>query len=290
MQGGGTGQFAAVPLNLAASSDVCDYAVTGSWSQKAFAEAKKYCQPRMVCNGQSNGKYTRIPDLSGWELHPEARYLYYCSNETVDGVQFQDLPTQFPNVNLIADMSSDFLSRPVDVAKHAIIYAGAQKNSGIAGLTIVIVRDDLLNQAQAITPTVMNYKIFADNKSLYHTPPTFSIYMAGLVFRWTLDQGGLEAIKKISEERSNRFYSIIDQSNGFYRGTVEKEFRSKMNITLRLKDEATEATFLAATREKGIVEIAGHRSVGGIRISLYNAVPEEGIRTLIDLMQHFPQK
>jgi len=289
MQGGGTTQFAAVPMNLLGNKKNADYLVTGSWSKKAFDEAKKYCTPNLVAPLSNDGKFRSIPSPSEWKLNDDAAYLYYCTNETVDGIEFQEVPQVRSDVILVADASSNFLSRSIDISKHGLVYAGAQKNSGIAGVTIVIIRDDLLNRSLPITPTGLSYKIFSENKSLYNTPPTFSIYIAGLMFQWALKQGGIEAIEKINIEKSKRINDVIDSSD-FWRPCVQNIFRSRVNVTLRIKEEKLESQFLKEGTDKGLIELAGHRSVGGIRISLYNAIPIEGVDALVAFMKEFEAK
>jgi len=289
VQGGGAAQFAAIPMNLLGDKKTADYLVTGSWSKKAADEAKKYCTPNIVAPLSKDSKFKVIPPATEWTLNSDAAYLYYCTNETVDGIEFQEIPSVGKDVILVADASSNFLSRTFDISKHGVVYAGAQKNSGIAGVTIVIIRDDLLNRALPITPTAFSYKIFSENKSLFNTPPTFSIYIAGLMFQWILKQGGIEAIEKINIEKSKRINDVIDSSD-FWRPCINREFRSRVNITLRLRDEKLESQFQKEATEKGLIELSGHRSVGGIRISLYNAVPIEGVDALVTFLKEFESK
>ncbi|KNC81988.1 phosphoserine aminotransferase, chloroplastic [Sphaeroforma arctica JP610] len=286
LQGGATTNFAALPLNLAGPEDTVDYMITGSWSKKAAEEATKYVKNvNKVLPKPANG-FTEIPDKSEWSLSPDAKYVYYCDNETVHGVEFSTVP-ETNGVPLIADMSSNFLSRPVDVTKFAVIYGGAQKNIGPAGMTIVIIRNDLLGNAQAITPTMLDYSVMAKNGSMYNTPPCFAIYMAGLVFRYLIDNGGLAAYSKKSDAKSGALYRAIDGSDGFYRAPVEEKSRSRMNIPFRLSKEELEPVFLEEAAKKGMVQLKGHRSVGGIRASIYNAITEEEVSTLIDFMDEF---
>eukprot|EP01114_Cavostelium_apophysatum_P002190 TRINITY_DN11908_c0_g1_i2.p1 TRINITY_DN11908_c0_g1~~TRINITY_DN11908_c0_g1_i2.p1 ORF type:complete len:361 (-),score=88.05 TRINITY_DN11908_c0_g1_i2:121-1203(-) len=279
-QGGGTGQFAAVPMNLLGERGKADYLVTGGWSKRAFEEAKLYGTPSVACTSEKE-KFTHVPTSSEWKFNNDAAYVYYCANETVYGVEWDEVPAVPDGVPLVCDMSSNFISRKVPVEKYGLIWAGAQKNSGIAGMTVVIIREDLLKiKPVPSTPTVLNYKVFSDNNSLYHTPPTFAIYMAGLVYKWTLDQGGIEAMEKRNIEKSKRIYDVIEESNGFYRCPVQKQFRSRMNIPFRLAQEKLEGVFIKEAEDRFLTDLAGHRSVGGIRVSLYNAVPLEGVDAL----------
>jgi len=307
-QGGGTGQFAAIPMNLLKETRVlgdivgssvssedrgsADYLVTGAWSQKALEEARKYCLPNVVCNG-ANSRFTSIPPLEQWKFSSHPSYIYYCSNETIHGVEFPtvpQLPSHLSGVPLVADVSSNFLSRPFDISKHGLIFAGAQKNSGIAGLSVVIVREDLISEPRRETPTILDYKTFAENNSLFNTPPTFSIYVAGLVYEWLLSRGGLEAIGKINAEKSNKVYNRIRDSNGFYSCPVDPLYQSRMNIPIRIQNIALEPKFIKEAADHGLLELTGHRSVGGIRVSLYNAMPEEGVDALVDFMEAFETK
>eukprot|EP01134_Creolimax_fragrantissima_P003329 CFRG3329T1 len=286
LQGGASTHFASLPLNFASPNDTVDYIITGSWSKKAAEEASKYTKNvNKVLPKLENG-FTEIPDASTWTLTPDAKYVYYCDNETVHGVEFPTIP-ETNGVTLIADMSSNFLSRPVDVSKFGVIYGGAQKNVGPAGLTIVIVRNDLLGNAQPITPTMLNYEVMAKNKSLYNTPPCFAIYMAGLVFKHILELGGLEVFATASDMKSNAVYSTIENSNGFYCAPVKSNARSRMNVPFRIAKEELEPKFLEQAAAKGMVQLKGHRSVGGIRASLYNAVTIEEVTTLTDFMVEF---
>eukprot|EP01116_Phalansterium_solitarium_P009413 TRINITY_DN23527_c0_g1_i1.p1 TRINITY_DN23527_c0_g1~~TRINITY_DN23527_c0_g1_i1.p1 ORF type:complete len:368 (-),score=120.57 TRINITY_DN23527_c0_g1_i1:233-1336(-) len=285
LQGGGTGQFAAVPLNLFGDKKSADYLITGAWSKKAAEEARRYGAVKIAASSEKDN-FSRVPARDTWTLDPEAAYLYYCGNETVHGVEFEAAPEGVPGVPLVADLSSNFLSRPVDISKHGVVYAGAQKNSGIAGVTVVIIREDLLKKPHSLTPTVLDYKIYAENDSMYNTPPTFSIYVAGLMYRWLLDQGGLEAVERANIAKSNLIYDVIDESD-FYRCPVEKPYRSRMNVTIRLKDPTLEPRFINEASARGMLELQGHRSVGGIRASLYNAMPLDGVRALRDFMVDF---
>lgn len=292
MQGGGTGQFAAVPLNLLASSDEnADYLVTGGWSKKASQEATKFAQVNVVYDGTANG-FTKVPaDL---KTSANAKYFYYCANETIHGVEFSELPVAISGEQvLVADMSSNFLSRPVDVSQYGVIMAGAQKNAGIAGLVIAIVRNDLLNRAADAVPTALSYSATAAGKSVLNTPPTFAIYVSGLVFKWLLDQGGLPAIEAKNIEKSTLFYDFIDSLKDFYLNSVDAKYRSRMNVPLRIigKDgqpaPELETKFVKDAAKVGLTSLGGHASVGGLRVSLYNATPIENVHALIKFMKQF---
>uniref|UniRef100_A0A8I3W6H8 Phosphoserine aminotransferase n=1 Tax=Callithrix jacchus TaxID=9483 RepID=A0A8I3W6H8_CALJA len=290
VQGGGSGQFSAVPLNLIGlkAGRCADYVVTGSWSAKAAEEAKKFGTINIV--HPKLGSYTKIPDPSTWNLNPDASYVYYCANETVHGVEFDFIP-DVKGVVLVCDMSSNFLSKPVDVSKFGVIFAGAQKNVGSAGVTVVIVRDDLLGFALRECPSVLEYKVQAGNNSLYNTPPCFSIYVMGLVLEWIKNNGGAVAMEKLSSIKSQMIYEIIDNSQGFYVCPVEPQNRSKMNIPFRIGnakgDDALEKRFLDKALELNMLSLKGHRSVGGIRASLYNAVTIEDVQKLATFMKNF---
>ncbi|KFM80609.1 Phosphoserine aminotransferase, partial [Stegodyphus mimosarum] len=289
LQGGGTGQFSAVPLNLISNSDdVADYIVTGAWSSKAAKEAEKYCKVNRVL--PKTDVYTGIPDRSEWKLSSNARYVYYCANETIHGVEFDFVP-ETNGVPLVCDMSSNILTRPIDVSKFGIIFAGAQKNAGIAGVTFVIVRDDLIGNALPICPTVFDYKINADHKSLYNTPPTFSVYVLGLVFKWVLANGGVSAMDDHSSEKSNLIYDVLDSSEGFYHSVIKKESRSRMNIPFRIGgpggNDELEKKFLDLAKAHNMLSLKGHRSVGGIRISLFNAVTLDETKQLVEVLKKF---
>jgi phosphoserine aminotransferase len=291
IQGGGAAQFAAIPLNLCSTKEsVGDYVVTGAWSKQAAQEGADYCKVNIVTSSESS-KFTTIPPRDQWKLSPNAAFLHYCENETIHGVSFPSPPADI-NVPLVCDMSSSFLSRPVDVSKYGIIYAGAQKNAGIAGVTIVIIREDLLERSKADIPSVINYKKKCEADSLDNTPPVFNIYMTGLVLKWLKGQGGLEGIAKHNHKKAQAIYNVIDNSNGFYVCPTEKSVRSEMNIPIRIKgnDTALEEAFLHEAEHAGLVELKGHRSVGGLRVSLYNAMSEEGTETLARFMQEFRQK
>ncbi|GAV20274.1 phosphoserine aminotransferase [Mariprofundus micogutta] len=284
LQGGASSQFAAIPLNLLGDKTSADYLNTGMWSKKAIAEAKRYCTVNIVADTSDNG-FTTVPTQAELNLNPDAAYVHYTPNETIGGVEFDYIP-ETNGVPLIADMSSTILSRPIDVSKFGMIYAGAQKNIGPAGLTIVIIRDDLLGNASANTPTMFNYATHADNDSMYNTPATYAWYMAGLVFEWIKEQGGLEAIAVVNKRKADKLYAVIDSSD-FYGSPVAKNGRSWMNVPFTLADADLDAAFLKSAAENGLITLKGHRSVGGMRASIYNAMPEEGVDALVAFMKEF---
>ncbi|TKY58354.1 Phosphoserine aminotransferase 1 [Spatholobus suberectus] len=287
LQGGATTQFAAVPLNLCRGDEPVDYVVTGSWSDKAFKEAQKFCKPNVIWCGKSE-KYTKIPPFEGLEQNPDARYLHICANETIHGVEYKSYPTpKNPSGVLVADMSSNFCSKPVDVSKFGVIYAGAQKNVGPSGVTIVIIRNDLVGDAQDVTPVMLDYKIHAENSSLYNTPPCYGIYMCGLVFEDLLAQGGLGEVEKKNEKKAEILYSAIDGSDGFYRCPVQKPVRSLMNVPFTLEKSELEGEFIKGAAKENMVQLKGHRSVGGMRASIYNAMPLAGVQKLVAFMKDF---
>ncbi|XP_020581856.1 phosphoserine aminotransferase 2, chloroplastic-like [Phalaenopsis equestris] len=287
LQGGATTQFSAVPLNLCKPDDPADYIITGSWSDKAYKEAQKFCKPSIVWSGKSE-KYTKIPSFDEIGQNPDAKYLHICGNETIHGVEYKDYPEP-KNMNsiLVADMSSNFCSKPVDVSKFGLIYAGAQKNVGPSGVTIVIVRRDLLGDAQPITPVMLDYKIHADNASLYNTPPCFAVYICALVFEDLLDQGGLQAVEEKNIKKASILYDTIDGSGGFYVCPVEKSVKSLMNVPFTLPNSDLEKKFIAEAAEEGMIQLKGHRSVGGVRASIYNAMPLAGVEKLVAFMKDF---
>ncbi|WP_269533427.1 3-phosphoserine/phosphohydroxythreonine transaminase [Chitinimonas sp. BJYL2] len=286
LQGGATTQFAMVPMNLVRGRTSIDFVDTGHWSKLAVKEARKYCaNTRLVTSSEASG-YRDIPAFESWERDPNAAYLHYTSNETLGGVEFPYIPDS-GDVPLVCDMSSNFLSRPVDISKFGLIYGGAQKNIGPAGLTLVIVREDLLGQTVPGTPTMMDYKIQADGDSMYNTPPTFAIYVAGLVFKWIQRQGGLKAIEQRNIEKAALLYETVDTSGGFYISPVEKAFRSRMNVPFRLADPALDEAFIKEAAARNLLQIKGHRSTGGMRASIYNAMPLEGVKALTGFMQEF---
>jgi phosphoserine aminotransferase len=287
LQGGATGQFAAIPLNLTAPGDHADYLDSGLWSAKAIAEARRYVTVNVVADGESSG-YTSVPPSSTWRLTPGARYLHYTANETISGVEIFAVP-DLPGAELVADVSSTILSRPIPVERYAVLYAGAQKNLGPAGLTLVIVRGDLLGRARAATPSVMNYAAMAEAGSMLNTPPTFAWYLTGLVLRWLKSEGGLTVMAERNARKAQALYDCID-SSGFYTSRVAREYRSRMNVTFRLPSEALEKEFLAAAEAAGLANLAGHRAVGGLRASLYNAMPEAGVAALVEFMRDFARR
>jgi len=284
LQGGATAQFAAVPMNLLRAKTKADYIHTGEWSKKAIGEAKKFCQVNIAANAEKL-KFAGIPARAEWRLDADAAYVHYTPNETIGGVEFH-APPETGGVPLVADMSSTLLSRPVDVSRFGVIYAGAQKNIGPAGLTIVIVRDDLLGQALPGTPAVLDYKIAVDNGSMYNTPPTYAWYVSGLVFAWLKKLGGLSTMAEINRRKAERLYQYIDAS-GFYRNPVARDCRSWMNIPFTLPDAAQDEPFLKGAKAAGLLQLKGHRSVGGMRASIYNAMPEAGVEALIAYMKEF---
>jgi phosphoserine aminotransferase len=284
LQGGATLQFAQVPMNLLGGRAKADYVLTGEWSKKAAKEARAYCDVHIAASAEDRN-FTYAPPQDMWALSSDAAYVHYCSNETIGGVEFNWIP-DCGGVPLVADASSHILSRPVDVSKFGLIYAGAQKNVGPAGLTIVIVRDDLIGHAQKGTPTVMDYKQQADSGSMLNTPATYSIYVAGLVFKWIKRAGGLEGIERRNLAKANLLYDFLDRSE-FFRNPVAKSDRSRMNVPFTLADPKLDGEFLKGAEERGMVQLKGHRSVGGMRASIYNAMPLEGVQSLIAYMKEF---
>jgi phosphoserine aminotransferase len=287
LQGGATLQFAAVPLNIAAPGAVVDYVVTGNWGEKAVQEAERYVKVNVAANSKAT-KFTTVPDPSTWKLSKNAAYLHYTPNETVFGVEFHTVPA-VSDAPLVADMSSTLLSRPIDVSRFGVIYAGAQKNIGPAGLALVIVREDLLGRARRETPGVVDYKLMADNDSMWNTPSTLSWYFAGLVFEWLKEQGGLVAMGKLSERKARKLYAAIDES-GYYKNPVDKAHRSWMNVPFTLPSEELDKPFLTAAKAAGLTNLKGHRVVGGMRASIYNAMPETGVDALVDFMADFAKR
>jgi len=287
LQGGASGQFSSIPMNLLRGRTTADYFNTGQWSKKAIQEAKRYCDVNVVASSEENN-FSTVPSKSAWKLNPDAAYVHYTANETIGGVEFDDIPDT-GDVPLVVDLSSTILSRPIDVSRFGLIYAGAQKNIGPAGLTLVIVRDDLIGNAIPSTPITLDYKIQADNDSMYNTPPTYALYIAGLVFQWLKKLGGLKAMGEINQRKAEKLYSAIDRS-GFYQNPVEKQYRSWMNIPFTLNNADLDAAFLAGAKTAGLLTLKGHRSVGGMRASIYNAMPEEGVDALISYMQKFAKQ
>ncbi|MCW5662410.1 MAG: 3-phosphoserine/phosphohydroxythreonine transaminase [Piscinibacter sp.] len=284
LQGGAIGENAIVPMNLLGTKKGIDVVDTGEWSKKTIKEAGKYCQVNVVASAKDSG-YTTIPKRESWKLDPEAAYVHICSNETIGGVQYHFVPDTGA-VPLVADMSSDIMSRPVDVSKFGLIYAGAQKNLGPAGLTIVIVRDDLLDRALPITPSAFSYREQAEADSMLNTPPTYAIYIAGLVFKWIKQRGGLAAMAEHNERKARVLYDYLAASS-FYRSPVAPDCRSLMNVPFKLKDESLDEAFLKGAQARGMLQLKGHRSVGGMRASIYNAMPVEGVQALVTYMKEF---
>lgn len=297
LQGGASQQFAAIPMNLLRGKTTADYLNTGEWSKKAISEAKKFCTVNVVATGADNN-FSSIPAFESWQRDADAAYLHYTPNETIGGVEFNWVPPvedERGKVTLVADMSSCILSRPVDVSKFGMIYAGAQKNIGPAGLTIVIVREDLIGQTLAGTPSMLDYKILADNDSMYNTPPTYAIYIAGLVFQMLKAKGGLTTMEQTNIAKAKLLYGAIDASKGFYVCPVATSDRSRMNVPFTLKDARStgsglDSEFLKQAEALGLLQLKGHRSVGGMRASIYNAMPLEGVQTLVGFMNEFALK
>ncbi|ARN75037.1 3-phosphoserine/phosphohydroxythreonine transaminase [Oceanicoccus sagamiensis] len=286
LQGGASTQFASVPLNLLGDKTAADYVNTGQWSKKAIKEAKRFADVNVVASSEDSN-FTSIPAFDSWNLNKDAAYLHYTPNETIGGVEFMWTPEV--DVPLVADMSSTILSRPIDVNQFGVIYAGAQKNIGPAGLTIAIVRKDLLGKSSSHCPTMLDYQTAADNDSMYNTPPTYGMYLAGLVFQWLKDQGGLAAIETINCRKADKLYHFIDTSD-FYANPVEVASRSLMNVPFTLANADLDKQFLAESEQAGMLNLKGHRSVGGMRASIYNAVPEAAVDALIDFMKDFESR
>ncbi len=285
LQGGASMQFSMVPMTLLRGKASADYINTGEWSKKAIKEAARFGRVNVAASSEAS-KFTTVPPRGEWRLDPDAAYVHYTPNETIGGVEFPDIP-DVGRVALVADMSSTLLSRPIDVSRFGLIYAGAQKNIGPAGLTIVIVREDLVGQALPGTPAMLDYRIHADNDSMYNTPPVYAWYIAGLVFGWLKSIGGLPAIAEINRRKAQKLYDHIDSSSGFYRNPVDRHCRSWMNVPFTLIDPALDDAFLKGAKAAGLLQLKGHRSVGGMRASIYNAMSEEGIDALISYMQEF---
>ncbi|MGS2720273.1 3-phosphoserine/phosphohydroxythreonine transaminase [Paraglaciecola aestuariivivens] len=287
-QGGGRGQFSAVPMNLAKRGKSADFMVSGAWSESAVQEAEKYLKPNIVAKQQNINGLKGLPSITPNMLDPKSAYFHYCANETVDGIELNQIP-ECGDLPVVADMSSNILSKPLDVSKFGIIYAGAQKNIGPSGLALVIVRDDLLDSAMPETPSFMHYQTMAKHHSMYNTPPTYSWYLAGLVFKWLKQQGGLSVMAERNAQKARVLYECIDSSE-FYINQVHPDFRSKMNVTFALKDKALDSLFLQQASEAGLMALKGHRSVGGMRASIYNAMPLEGVVALTEFMQDFAKR
>lgn len=283
LQGGASSQFAMVPLNLLADKNTADYFHTGIWSGKAVKEAERFCKVNVIA--EEDGQVMSIPEQKTWSLNLDAAYVYYTDNETISGVEFPSIP-EVGDVPLVADMTSNLLSRPLNVSRYGVIFAGAQKNIGPSGLVIVIVREDLIGHAPKHIPSMYDYAVQAKNDSMINTPPTFSWYMSGLVLKWVKQQGGLKAMEKLSHIRSGKLYQAIDESD-FYHNPVDPRYRSNMNVTFTLFDDSLDEKFVSEAKDHGLVALKGHRSVGGMRASMYNAMPEEGVDALIAFMQEF---
>ena len=284
LQGGAIGENAIVPMNLIGKTGKADYISTGDWSKKSIKEAKSYGKINVAASGEASN-FTAIPPRSEWKLDPDAAYVHICSNETIGGVEYHWTPDT-AGVPLVADMSSNILSRQIDVGRYGLIYAGAQKNMGPSGLTVVIVRADLIGNELPITPSAFNYKLQAENDSMYNTPPTYAIYIAGLVFKHVKQLGGMKAMEESNKAKAAVLYDYLDNSK-FYRNPVAREDRSLMNVPFKLKDESLDDAFLKGAQAKGMIQLKGHRSVGGMRASIYNAMPIEGVKALVAYMQQF---
>lgn len=287
LQGGASLQFAMVPMNLLTQGATADYIDAGSWGEKAIKEAKKVGNVNVAASTKAEN-YSRVPRQDELKLTPGAAYVHMTSNNTIEGTEYKQLP-DVGAAPLVSDTSSDMFSRPIDVAKHALIYAGAQKNMGPAGVTVVIIREDMLQRSSKALPTMLNYAVHAENKSLYNTPPAFAVYTTGLVMKWLLSQGGLTAIEKVNQRKAAKLYAEIDRT-GFFRGTAHEDCRSLMNVTFRLASEDLEKQFVKEAEAAGLDGLKGHRSVGGMRASIYNAFPEEGVEALVQFMREFEKR
>ncbi len=287
LQGGASSQFSMVPINLLRGKTKADYIWTGAWGKKAIGEAKRYCEVNVAASSEADN-FSSIPEPSGWNLDKDAAYVHYTPNETIGGVEYHWIP-DVGDVPLVADMSSTILSRPIDVSRYGVIYAGAQKNIGPAGLTVVIVRDDLIGSPMDGQPVMFDYATHANNDSMYNTPPTYGWYLAGLVFARLLKNGGLSAMAKINHRKASKLYDAIDTSD-FYANPVDPNSRSWMNIPFTLANPELDSVFLQEAKEAGLVSLKGHRSVGGMRASIYNAMPEEGVDALVSFMADFEKR
>jgi phosphoserine aminotransferase len=287
LQGGASLQFSMVPMNLLGAGQTADYIDSGSWADKAAKEAKKVGKVNIAATTKAES-YSRLPESAEMKLTPGAAYVHMTSNNTIEGTQWKSLP-DVGEAPIVSDTSSDMFSGPIDIARHALVYAGAQKNLGPSGVTVVIIREDLLARSAETLPAMLNYKVHAENDSLYNTPNTFGIYILGLTMKWLRSQGGLEAIAKVNQHKSAKLYTEIDRT-GFYRGTARKQDRSLMNVTFRLPTEELEKLFVKVSTSEGFDGLKGHRSVGGMRASIYNAFPEEGIDALVSFMREFERK
>jgi len=287
LQGGAIAENAIVPMNLLAGKTSADYVNTGEWSKKSIKEAAKYCTVKIAASAEDR-QFSYVPARENWKLDPAAAYVHVCTNETIGGVEYQWTPDTGA-VPLVADMSSHILSRAIDVAKYGVIYGGAQKNAGPAGLTLVIVRDDLLDRALPITPSAFHWKQQAENDSMVNTPPTYAIYVAGLVFEWLLAQGGIAEIERRNIAKAKLLYDCLDRS-ALYLNPVRKEDRSRMNVPFKLRDPSLDEPFLRGAKERGMVQLKGHRAVGGMRASIYNAMPIEGVQALVAYLEDFERR
>jgi phosphoserine aminotransferase len=287
LQGGAVAENAIIPMNLLGDKKSADYVHTGEWSKKSIKEARKYCAVNVAASAEDRN-FTYVPAWENWKLSPDAAYVHICTNETIGGVEYHWTPNT-GDIPLVADMSSHMLSRVIDVSKYGVIYGGAQKNVGPAGLTLVIVRDDLLGRALPITPSAFHWKEQAENDSMLNTPPTYAIYIAGLVFDWLLARGGVAAMEKQNIAKSKLLYDYLDSSE-FYANPVDKQDRSRMNVPFKLKSDTLDELFLNGAKERSMVQLKGHRSVGGMRASIYNAMPVEGVRALVDYMKDFERQ
>jgi phosphoserine aminotransferase len=287
LQGGAAAQFAMIPLNLLRGRTSADYVNTGQWGTKAISEAQKYCKVNVAASSE-DANFSYVPKQTQWKLDPDAAYVHITSNETIGGVEFQWVPDT-GEVPLVSDASSHILSRPIDVSRYGLIYAGAQKNIGPAGLTIVIVRDDLIGHAAPATPGVFDYKIQADNDSMYNTPATYAIYVAGLVFKWLKDLGGLVKMEETNIQKASLIYDYLDQTE-FYHSPVVLGDRSRMNVPFTLRSDKLDGAFLKGAESNGLTQLKGHRSVGGMRASIYNAMPLAGVQALVQFMREFERK
>lgn len=286
--GGARAQFAAVPLNLLGANNSADYIDGGYWAHSAINEAQKYCVPHVIDVTTHDNGLTGILPMKQWQLSDNAAYVHYCPNETIDGLAINEEP-DFGDKIVVADYSSSILSRPIDVSRYGVIYAGAQKNIGPAGLTVVIVRDDLLGKARTELPSILDYKVLADNDSMFNTPPTFAWYLSGLVFKWLKEQGGLAEMEKRNQAKAELLYGAIDKT-GFYRNKVAHANRSWMNVPFQMKDASLDKVFLSEAQEQGLQALKGHRVAGGMRASIYNAMPIEGVKALTDFMADFERR
>ncbi|TRY30168.1 3-phosphoserine/phosphohydroxythreonine transaminase [Aliiglaciecola sp. M165] len=287
-QGGGRGHFSAIPLNLAGASDTADHLVTGSWSKGAVKEASHYLQADVVGGILTTDDEITVAPQNTWTLNPNAAYFHYCPNETVDGIEINEVP-DVGDVPIVADMSSNILSKSIDVSKFGVIYGGAQKNIGPSGLSVVIVHESLLDKARIETPSILNYSLLSQHDSMYNTPPTFAWYLAGLVFEWLLAKGGVEEMEKCNAQKAALLYDAID-NNDFYQNKIAKQHRSRMNVPFQLADPNLDVLFLTESEHAGLKALKGHRMVGGMRASIYNAMPLDGVQALVDFMNDFARR